>query len=105
VFRFGEAGDGDLVDVLEGEASDRVEEEGEVALGDAMRAAATFKAALKPFPEILRVPDDLAVLDDGLAAVVRVGGETDPQTAEAGEDGGAEERSRTAPCDGRPPCS
>jgi hypothetical protein len=78
--------------VLEGEASHGIEEEGEVARrghegGDGAQGSDEVLI------EVFRVTDDAAVVEDGLAAVVRIVGEMEARVpADAGEDGGAQER-------------
>ena len=61
--------------------------------GETMREARTLIAAMKSSQKA----DDAAVLEDGMAAVVRLGGEAVAQVAAgAGEDGGGEERGFSA---------
>jgi hypothetical protein len=91
VFRLGEPGDGDLVDVLQREAAHSVEKEGEVARRN-HQGGEDVHGVDEGLQKVLGVADDEAVFQDGVAAVVGSGGETEARIAAgAGEDRGSEE--------------
>ena len=77
--------------MIEGEASHGVEQEGEIPRRG-HEGVEGVQGGDEVLPEVLGVADDAAVLEDGMAAVVRVGAEPVAEaSAGAGEDGGGEE--------------
>ena len=99
-FRVLQSLDRDPVHALEREASRGVEEVGELPrCGD--QGGGDVQGGDEVFVEELRVADDLAVVEDGIAEVVRIGGETEAEAlGDAGEDGTGEERVFSAVEDG-----
>jgi hypothetical protein len=87
---FGQASDGDLVDVLEGEASHGVEDEGEVA-GRGEEGVEDVQGGYEVFVEELGVAGDATVQEDGVALSVCIRAKAIAEAAAGvGEDGGGE---------------
>jgi hypothetical protein len=87
---FGQPSHRDRVDVLEGEASHGVEEEGEVA-GGGHEGVDDVQCGDEVFVEELGVAGEATVQEDGVAVRVGIGAEAVAEAASgAGEDGGGE---------------
>jgi len=88
--RLGEPRDRDAVDVLQGEAAQRVEQPGEVA-GGGSEGVGGVQGGEEVFIEVAGVAGEMTFQEDGETLRVRIGTETVTQAAAgAGEDGGGE---------------